>query len=55
VQSRFRERLIATAAMISNSLAAFDQLAKEPIEQEAAFRDLVTMATAALAAEDETA
>jgi AcrR family transcriptional regulator len=53
-QVRFRERLIATAAMISNSLAAMDQHASKA-DAEARFEDLVTMATAALRAEDAAA
>jgi AcrR family transcriptional regulator len=52
VQPRFRERLIATAAMISNSLAAMDQFASGGVQAEETFRDLITMATAALRAED---
>lgn len=54
VQPRTRERLIATAAMISNSLAAMDQLAGSEAQAETTFRDLITMATAALRAEPET-
>jgi AcrR family transcriptional regulator len=53
-QPLFRERLIATAAMISNSLAAFDRAAAHAPEAEAAFRDLVLMASAALRADGET-
>jgi AcrR family transcriptional regulator len=53
-QVRFRERLIATAAMISNSLAAMDQHASKAVA-EARFEDLVTMATAALRVEDAAA
>jgi AcrR family transcriptional regulator len=54
VQPRFRERLIVTAAMISNSLASMDMLARGPEETEAMFRELLVMATAALCAEHET-
>lgn len=50
VQPRLHDRLIATAAMISNSLGADDQRASEGISQER-YEDLVTMATAALRAE----
>jgi AcrR family transcriptional regulator len=53
VQPRFRERLIVCAAMISNSLAAMNRLAGDGEAAEAAFRDLLVMATAALRAEDE--
>lgn len=51
VQPRFRERLIVTAAMISNSLAAMDQLAPDGAESETMFAELVAMATAALCTE----
>jgi len=53
-QRQFHNRLIATAAMISNSLAAVKPGAQQPMEAEAMFRDLIKMATAALqaAAED---
>jgi AcrR family transcriptional regulator len=53
VQPNVRERLIVTAAMISNSLAAMDQLAEGEARAEATFRDLLIMATAALRAEAE--
>jgi AcrR family transcriptional regulator len=53
VQPRFRERLIVTAAMISNSLASMDVLVCGGEEAEAMFRELLVMATAALCAEDE--
>lgn len=52
VRPRFRERLIATAAMISNSLGAIEQRTSEAVS-DAGFHDLMTMATAALRAEDE--
>jgi AcrR family transcriptional regulator len=51
VQPRFRERLIATTAMISNAIAARDDGA----DAEASFRELLVMATAALQAEDRAA
>lgn len=51
VQPRARDRLIATAAMISNSLGATEQRASAV--SEAGYEDLVTMATAALCAEYE--
>jgi AcrR family transcriptional regulator len=50
---RFRERLIATAAMISNSLAAMDQFAGDDAVAEGTFDDLLTMAAAALRADGE--
>jgi AcrR family transcriptional regulator len=49
-QPRCRQRLVATAAMISNSLAAMD--APDGPEAEAMFYDLLVMAAAALRAED---
>jgi AcrR family transcriptional regulator len=54
VRPHYRERLIIVAAMISNSLAAMDQLAGGGAEADGAFRDLLVMATAALRAEAET-
>jgi AcrR family transcriptional regulator len=51
VQPRCRQRLVATAAMISNSLAAMD--VPDGAEAEAMFRELLVMASAALCAEDE--
>jgi AcrR family transcriptional regulator len=48
---RYRQRLIATAAMISNSLAEMDMHAGA--EAEAMFRELVIMASAALCAESQ--
>lgn len=50
-QALFHQRLIATAAMISNSLAAMDQLTGKGASADAVFGDLVAMATAALLAE----
>jgi AcrR family transcriptional regulator len=50
-QPRYRNRLIAIAAMISNALAALE----DSDEAEATFRELLVMATAALQAEDRTA
>jgi AcrR family transcriptional regulator len=53
VQPRLRQRLAATAAMISNSIAAMDSATNSEEAAEAAFRELILMATAALCAEDE--
>ncbi len=53
-QPNLSERLIVTAAMISNSLAAMDHLTHAGPKAEAAFRDLLAMATAAIRAERET-
>lgn len=50
-QPRCRQRLIATAALVSNSLAAMD--VPDEAEAEAMFRDLLVMAAAALRAEDD--
>lgn len=50
-QEQFRQRLLATAAMISNSLAATDPSSGEGGSADAAFEDLVVMATAALLAD----
>jgi AcrR family transcriptional regulator len=55
VQPRYRQRLIATAAMISNAIAAMDEFAGDGAEAEAMFRELLVMATAALQAEDRIA
>ena len=52
VQPRYRQRLIATAAMISNALAALDEFTEAGDQAEAMFRELLVMATAALRAED---
>ena len=51
---RFRERLIVTAAMITNSLATFDRLTDDHAQAEVTFRDLLVMAKAALCADAET-
>jgi AcrR family transcriptional regulator len=50
-QPRYRLRLVATAAMITNSLASID--ASDGPDTEATFRELLVMAAAALRAEDE--
>lgn len=52
VQPRYRQRLIATAAMISNSLATMDEFAGNGEEAETMFRELLTMAAAALRAQE---
>lgn len=51
VQPRVRDRLVITAAMITNSLAGIDQLATGREEAERVFDDMLAMAVAALGAE----
>jgi AcrR family transcriptional regulator len=51
MQPRVRDRLIITAAMITNSLAGIDQLATDRKEAERVFEDMLAMAVAALGAE----
>lgn len=50
-QARFHFRLLATSAMISNSLAAMDQSSGKDGAPDAVFADLVGMAAAALLAD----
>ncbi|MBV1691891.1 TetR/AcrR family transcriptional regulator [Novosphingobium sp. G106] len=52
---KFHQRLIVTAAMISNSLAAMNQFTDKGASADAVFADLVAMATAALLCESDVA